>query len=66
MTIAGYDDPEKAQKLISESAALIQKYKEQGLPVPTSPKIELVKEASSPKQRAEEQLKAELSKLGQK
>lgn len=65
MTIAGYDDPEKAQKLISESAALIQKYKEQGLPVPTSPKIETVEKASSPKQRAEEQLKAELSKLGQ-
>ncbi len=65
MTIAGYDDPEKAQKLISESAALIQKYKEQGLPVPTSPKIETVEKATSPKQRAEEQLKAELSKLSQ-
>ena len=65
MTIAGYDDPEKAQKLISESAALIQKYKEQGLPVPSSPKIETVEKAISPKQRAEEQLKAELSKLGQ-
>lgn len=65
MTIAGYDDPEKAQKLISESAALIQKYKEQGIPVPSSPKIETVEKATSPKQRAEEQLKAELSKLGQ-
>ena len=65
MTIAGYDDPEKAQKLITESAALIQKYKEQGLPVPSSPKIETVEKATSPKQRAEEQLKAELSKLGQ-
>lgn len=65
MTIAGYDDPERAQKLISESAALIQKYKEQGLPVPSSPKIEMVEKATSPKQRAEEQLKAELSKLGQ-
>lgn len=65
MTIAGYDDPEKAQKLIGESAALIQKYKEQGLPVPSSPKIETVEKATSPKQRAEEQLKAELSKLGQ-
>ena len=65
MTIAGYDDPEKAQKLISESAALIQKYKEQGIPVPAAPKIETVEKATSPKQRAEEQLKAELSKLGQ-
>lgn len=65
MTIAGYDDPEKAQKLINESAALVQKYKEQGLPVPTSPQVQTVEKASSPKQRAEEQLKAELSKLGQ-
>ncbi len=65
MTIAGYDDPEKAQKLTAESAALIQKYKEQGIPVPSSPKIETVEKATSPKQRAEEQLKAELSKLGQ-
>ncbi len=65
MTIAGYDDPEKAQKLINESASLIQKYKEQGLPVPSSPKIETIEKASSPKQRAEEQLKAELSKLVQ-
>lgn len=65
MTIAGYDDPEKAQKLINESAALVQKYKEQGLAVPTSPQVQTVEKASSPKQRAEEQLKAELSKLGQ-
>ena len=65
MTIAGYDDPEKAQKLINESAALVLKYKEQGLPVPSAPQAQTVEKASSPKQRAEEQLKAELSKLGQ-
>lgn len=65
MTIPGYDDPDKAQKLIDEAAALVKKYEEQGLPVPTSPQAQPVKEASSAKQRAEEQLKAELSKLGQ-
>lgn len=65
MTIPGYDDPEKAQKLIDEAAALVKKYEEQGLPVPTSPQAQPVKETSSAKQRAEEQLKAELSKLGQ-
>ena len=64
MTIPGYEDQDKAQKLISDAAALIEKYKEQGLPVPTSPQLQAAKEAgSSVKQRAEDQLKAELSKL---
>ena len=66
MTIPGYDDPDKAQKLVQDAAALIQKYQEQGLPVPTSPQVaKPVENTSSAKQRAEEQLKAELSKLGQ-
>lgn len=64
MTIPGYEDQDKAQKLISDAAALIAKYKEQGLPVPTSPQLQAAKEAgTSVKQRAEDQLKAELSKL---
>ncbi|MES2801077.1 MAG: transcription termination factor NusA [Bdellovibrionota bacterium] len=64
MTIPGYEDQDKAQKLVSDAAALIAKYKEQGLPVPTSPQAQAAKEAgSSVKQRAEDQLKAELSKL---
>ncbi|MCC2679529.1 MAG: transcription elongation factor NusA [Pseudobdellovibrio sp.] len=66
MTIPGYDDPEKAQKLIQEAADLVKKYTEQGIPVPTSPNATAkVESGSSAKQRAEEQLKAELSKLGQ-
>lgn len=66
MTIPGYDDPEKAQKLIQDSGALVKKYEEQGIPVPTSPQATAkVEGSSSAKQRAEEQLKAELSKLGQ-
>lgn len=66
MTIPGYEDPDKAQKLISDAAALITKYEEQGIPVPTSPQAQAAKEtASSAKQRAEDQLKAELSKLKQ-
>lgn len=65
MTIAGYDDSDKALKLIQEAKNLILKYKEQGLPVPTSPQIQAVEKPSTAKQRAEEQLKAELSKLGQ-
>lgn len=66
MTIPGYDDPEKAQKLIDDAKKLIKKYEDQGVPVPTSPQAQAVAAASnsSAKQRAEEQLKAELSKLG--
>ena len=65
MTIPGYDDPDKAQKLIQDAADLVKKYVDQGIPVPSSPSAAPVEKASSAKQRAEEQLKAELSKLGQ-
>lgn len=65
MTIPGYDDPDKAQKLIQESSDLVKKYVDQGIPVPSSPSVAPVERPSSAKQRAEEQLKAELSKLGQ-
>jgi transcription termination/antitermination protein NusA len=65
MTIPGYDDPEKAQKLITEAGALVATYKEQGIPVPKSPLAAPVEKPISAKQRAEEQLKAELSKLSQ-
>lgn len=65
MTIPGYDDPDKAQKLVQDASDLVKKYLEQGLPVPTSPQVKPVENTSSAKQRAEEQLKAELSKLGQ-
>ena len=65
MSIPGYDDPDKAQKLIGDALALIAKYAEQGLQVPTSPNAQVVKDNSSMKQKAEEQLKAELSKLKQ-
>lgn len=64
MTIPGYEEQEKAQKLISDAAALIAKFEASGTPVPTSPQAQAAKEAgSSAKQRAEDQLKAELSKL---
>lgn len=64
MTIPGYEDQDKAQKLISDAAALIAKFVAEGKPVPTSPQLQAAKEAQgSVKQRAEDQLKAELSKL---
>ena len=64
MTIPGYDDPDKAQKLITDASTLIKGYKDQGIAVPKSPHAAVIDKGSSAKQRAEEQLKAELSKLG--
>ncbi len=64
MTIPGYDDPAKAQKLITEASDLVKSYKDKGLPVPVSPQTLAAKEsAGSMKQKAEDQLKAELAKL---
>ncbi len=66
MSIAGYDDPEKAQKLITDAANLVKKYKDDGVSVPQSPQAPLMKENKenfSAKVKAEQQLKAELSKL---
>lgn len=66
MTIAGYDDPDKAQKLITEAANLVKKYKDDGIAVPQSPQAAFMKESKenfSAKSKAEQQLKAELSKL---
>ncbi len=66
MSIAGYDDPDKAQKLITEAANLVKKYKDDGVAVPQSPQAAMMKENKenfSAKSKAEQQLKAELSKL---
>lgn len=63
MTIPGYDDPDKAQKLITDATTLIKSYKDQGIAVPKSPHAAVIDKGSSAKQRAEEQLKVELSKL---
>lgn len=65
MTIPGYDNPDKAEKLILDASNLVKKYLDQGLPIPTSPMAAPLEKVSSAKQRAEEQLKAELSKLNQ-
>ncbi len=64
MTIPGYDDADKAKKLIADATDLVKSYKDKGLSVPVSPQTLALKEnAGSMKQKAEEQLKAELSKL---
>lgn len=63
MAIPGYDSPEAAEKLIADSKALVEKYKKEGIAVPTAP----VKVAAAPvgnaKSQADERLRAELAAL---
>jgi N utilization substance protein A len=64
MTIPGYDDPERANKLIDEAKALIVKYEKEGLPIPTAPSVVKESKASgSAKEQADLRLKQELQKL---
>lgn len=64
MTIPGYDDPERAEKLIGEAKALILKYEKEGTPIPTAPTAAKETKASgSAKEQADARLKEELSKL---
>ena len=63
LTIPGYDDPVKADKLIDDSKALVKGYADRGEAVPVSPQALALKEVYNTKKNAEAQLKAELSKL---
>ncbi len=64
MTIPGYDDPERAEKLINEAKNLIAKYEKEGTPIPTAPvAAKETKASGSAKEQADARLKEELSKL---
>ncbi|MGZ3744368.1 MAG: transcription termination factor NusA, partial [Pseudobdellovibrionaceae bacterium] len=64
MTIPGYDDPERAEKLIGEAKNLILKYEKEGLPIPTAPSaVKESKASGSAKEQADLRLKQELQKL---
>lgn len=66
MTIPGYDDPDKAEKLIAEAKALLAKYASEGKPVPTAPTADKTKQSNvSAKEQADMMLKQELQKLDQ-
>ncbi|MFN8845388.1 MAG: transcription termination factor NusA [Bdellovibrionales bacterium] len=66
MGIPGYDDPGKAEKLINEAKALIEKFQKEGTPIPTLPTLNKeVKATGSSKEQAEQRLKEELSKLSE-
>ena len=67
MAIPGYDSPEKADKLIGEAKALVEKYQAEGIPVPTAPvKAPVVSTGGSAKSQADERLRAELAALASK
>ncbi|MFN7453579.1 MAG: transcription termination factor NusA [Pseudobdellovibrionaceae bacterium] len=68
MTVPGYDDPAKAEKLIKEAQAVVEKYKAEGIPIPQSPQAQAAAAAKSAstdaKAQADLRLKQELEKLG--
>lgn len=64
MTIPGYGDLEKAQKLVSDAQSLLKKYEQEGTPVPAAPvNAKENKTPSSSKEQAELRLRQELQKL---
>jgi len=64
MTIPGYDDPDKAEKLSKEAKALVAKYEAEGVPVPTAPTAAKDNKSNvSAKEQADLLLKQELKKL---
>lgn len=64
MSIPGYDDPDKAAKLIQSAKDLIEKYKADGAAIPTSPQVtKSTTTNSSAKEQADQRLKEELQKL---
>lgn len=65
MSIPGYEDPDKADKLIQSAKDLIEKYEKEGVAIPTSPAIskETKVNTSSAKEQADQRLKEELQKL---
>ncbi len=64
ITIPGYDDPVKAEKLIQEAKNVVAKYKSDGTPVPVSPQAQaLATSRGDAKAQADLRLKQELEKL---
>lgn len=66
MTIPGYDNLEKAEKLVNDAKGLVAKYQADGIPVPTAPAAAKENKSSgsvSAKEQADLLLKQELKKL---
>lgn len=66
MTIPGYEDTSKAEKLVQDAKDLIEKYKREGTPIPTAPVAQAANKAGADaKSAADLRLQQELAKLGQ-
>jgi len=64
MTIPGYDDEAKAQKLIADAKSVIAKYEKEGIAVPVSPAAQAAAKAGTDaKSQADLRLKQEMEKL---
>jgi N utilization substance protein A len=71
MTVPGYDDPDKAQKLIDDAKALIEQYKAEGKEIPTvsagktsgDSRASTAAASSNAKSQAEERLREELAQF---
>lgn len=64
MTIPGYDDPAKAEKLVQEAKTLLEKYQREGMPIPQSPQAQaMAATKGDAKAQADMRLKQELEKL---
>jgi N utilization substance protein A len=65
MTIPGYEDPDKSEKLIGEAKAVVEKYQREGIPVPVSPQAQAAAKMSigDAKSQADMRLKQEMQKL---
>lgn len=74
MQVPGYESEEGAEKLIADAKALIEKYEEEGVEIPTAPKLtveagtsgsEEVAATGDAKSQAESRLQAELAQLSE-
>lgn len=65
LAIAGYEEEEKAKKLIEDALALIEKFKAEGTPVPTAPvkSKEKAEVSGDAKSQADQRLREELAQL---
>lgn len=65
MTIPGYDDPDKAAKLVNDAKAVVEKYQKEGIAIPVSPQAQAFasKTAGDAKSQADARLKQEMEKL---
>lgn len=67
MTVPGYDDPEKAQKLINDAEALVESYIKEGKEIPVvgaKSSKDGNKDGGGAKAQAEARLREEMAKLG--